>query len=40
MTPAVSLFHKKFNDSTLMKRHACDSHFLAVLAGKEGVRLR
>jgi len=26
----VSLFHKKFNDSTLSKRHVGDSHFLAV----------
>jgi hypothetical protein len=29
----VSLFHKKFNDSTLTKRHVGDSHFLAVLNG-------
>jgi hypothetical protein len=29
----VSLFHKKFNDSTLTKRHVCDSHFLAVHDG-------
>jgi hypothetical protein len=26
----VSLFHKKFNDSRLTKRHTCDNHFLAM----------
>jgi hypothetical protein len=29
----VSLFHKKFNDSTLTKPHVSDSHFLAVHDG-------
>jgi hypothetical protein len=29
----VSFFHKKFNDSTLTKRHASESHFLAVHDG-------
>jgi hypothetical protein len=29
----VSSFHKKFNDSTLTKRHVSDSHLLAVYDG-------
>jgi hypothetical protein len=29
----VSLFHKKFSDSTFTKRHVCDSHFLALHDG-------
>jgi hypothetical protein len=33
----VSLFHKKFSDSTLTK-HAGDSHFLSVLRGGGDVK--
>jgi hypothetical protein len=29
----ISLFHKKFSDSRLTKRHGGDSHFLAVYGG-------
>jgi hypothetical protein len=36
----VSLFHRNFNESTLMKRHVGDSHFLAEHDGKVRDSLR